>query len=117
MKYMLVAVLALVFAGPVAFAQGSGSDEGNVASNDTFQVTRSFEGKVMQMKLEDHALVVADRDGEHHTFHLDKETAITSSKEPVDSEILDARDVKPGQRVKIVFRPSDMYAVKLRVLN
>jgi len=117
MKLMHLAVTVILLTGPVAFAQGSGSTEGNAASSDNFQVTRSFEGKVMQVKIEDSVIVVKNKEGEHHDFHFTGQTEIASSKNETGGEPLKASALKPGERVKVVFRPSDMHAVRLRVLN
>lgn len=117
MKFMYVAIAVLFLAGPIAYAQGSGSADENAASSDSFQVTRSFEGKITQFKVDDHLVIVQAKEGERHSFHLTDETEITSLKDEVSSEPLKVSALKPGERVKVVFRPSDMYATKVRILN
>lgn len=117
MKFVYMAIAVLFVAGPIAYAQGSGSADENVASGDTYQVTRSFEGKITRIKLEDRMVVVQASEGERHSFHLSDDTEITSSKDETDSELLKVTALKPGDRVKIIFTPSDMYVTKLRILN
>lgn len=116
MKFVYIAIAMLLLARPAAFAQGSGSGEESAGSSDSFQVTRSFEGTVTQVRADDHVLVVEVKEGERHSFHLSDETEITSLKDQTD-ELRKVSDLKPGQRVKVVFKPSDMYITKLRILN
>lgn len=117
MKFVYIAIAVMLLAGPATFAQGSGSDEGSAASSDSFQVTRSLEGKVTQIKADDRVVVVEVKEGERHSFHMSDETEITSFKDGADSEPLKVSALKLGQRVKIVFKPEDMYVTKLRILN
>src|SRR5260370_35913113 len=117
MKLMNIAVVVVVLAGSPAFAQGSGSTGGSAASSDDFKVTRSLEGKVTQVKADDNVIVVEDKKGERHSFHFSDRTEITSSKNATRRKSLKLSALKPGEKVKVVFRPSDSQAVKLRLLE
>lgn len=117
MKFMYIAIVVLALTAPMAFAQGSGSSDENPASSDDFHVTRSFEGKVLQVKMENSVIVIENKDGERHDFHFTDQTEITSSKGSSGSESLKVSALKPGKRVKVVFRPSDMYADRVRILD
>lgn len=117
MKFMNIAVVVIVLAGPLAFAQGSGSTGGSAASSDDFKVTRSLEGKVTQVKAEDNVIVVEDKKGERHNFHFSDQTEITSSKNEAKSKSLNVSALKPGDKIKVVFRAADSRALKLRLLD
>jgi hypothetical protein len=117
MKLMKIAVVVIVLAGSLAFAQGSGSTGGSADSRDEFKVTRSLEGKVTQVKAEDNVIVIQDNNGERHNFHFTDQTEITSSKNETGSKSLKVSALKAGEKVKVVFRASDSHAVKLRLLD
>lgn len=117
MKLMNIAVVVIVLAGSLAFAQGSGSTGGSAASSDDFKVTHSLEGKVTQVKAEDNVVVVEDKKGERHNFHVSDQTEITSLKNENKGKSLNVSALKPGERVKVVFRTSDSHALKLRLLD
>ncbi len=117
MKFMYIAVVVIVLAGSLAFAQGSGSTGGSAVSSDDFRVTRSLEGKVTQVKAEDNVIVVEDKKGERHSFHFSDQTKITSSKNETSGKSLKVSALKPGGRVKVVYKASDLHAVTLRVLD
>ncbi len=117
MKCMTIAVVLVVLAGSPAFAQGSGSAEGSAASSDDFKVTRSLEGKVTEVKAKDNVIVVEDKKGERHNFHFSDQTEITSSKSENKGKSLNVSALKPGERVRVVFKTSDLHAVKLRLLD
>ncbi len=115
MKFKCVGIALLGLSSSLAFAQGSGST-GGAAPNDEFKVTRSFEGKITQLKLEDDLIVVEEKNGEHQSFHLTDQTKIASAKSKADTS-LKVNALKPGERVKVVFRPSDSSAVKVSILD
>jgi hypothetical protein len=113
-KYVGIALL-LALSSSLSFAQGSGSTEGT-APNSDFKVTRSSEGKIAQVKPEDKLLVVEEKNGEHQSFHLTDQTKIASAKNKSDTS-LKVSALKPGERVKVIFRPSDSSAVQVSILE
>jgi hypothetical protein len=117
MKLINVAVVVIVLAGSLAVAQGSGSEGENSASSDDFKVTRSLEGKITQIAIKENRIVIEDKNGEPHNFHFSDQTEITSSKNESKGRSFNVSALKPGEKVKVVFRASDSHAVKLRLLN
>jgi hypothetical protein len=117
MKFLNIAVVVIVLASPLTFAQGSGSTSGSAASSDDFKVTRSLEGKVTQVKAGDNVIVIEDKKGERHNFHFGEQTEITSSRNEAKGKTFNVSTLKPGDKIKIVFRASDSQALKLRLLD
>ncbi len=124
MKWKSLAVSAILASSVVAFAQGSGStapqgseSTGNVASADDFRVTRSFEGKITEIKTKDKVLVIEGKNGRRQSLHFDDETKIASVKERPSDSSAKLAALKPGERVKAVFRPSDSHAVEIKLLD
>lgn len=124
MKWKSFAVSAILASSVLAFAQGSGStapqrseSTGNDASADDFRVTRSFEGKITEIKTEDKVVVIEGKNGRRQTLHFGDETKIASVKKRPAAPVVKLADLKPGQRVKAVFTPSDSHAVEIKLLD
>ena len=124
MKWKSFAVSAILASSVLAFAQGSGTtapqrseSTANVASADDFRVTRSFEGKITEIKTEDKVVVIEGKNGRRQTLHFSDETKIASVKKRPSAPAVKLADLKPGQRVKAVFTPSDSHTVEIKLLN
>jgi hypothetical protein len=124
MKWKSFAVFAIFASSVLAFAQGSGStaperseSTSNVASADDFRVTRSFEGKITEVKPKDKVVVIEGKNGRRQSLHFSDDTKIGSVKKRSSDSSVKLADLKPGERVKAVFRPSDSHAVEIKLLD
>jgi len=128
----LAALLSLLVFPALALAQGSGSErrpdtpqqqtDGNSPANGSpFQVIRSFAGKISDIGLDAHVLVVQDKDGKSVQFKVDDHTKFKADKktEFEGRKNLKLDDFEKGQTVKVVFSPSDnrVFEVRLRRVN
>jgi hypothetical protein len=124
MKWKSFAVFAIFASSVVALAQGSGStaperskSTSNVASADDFRVTRSFEGKITEVKPKDKVVVIQGKNGRRQSLHFSDDTKIAAVKKRSSDLSVKLADLKPGERVKAVFRPSDSHAVEIILLD
>lgn len=126
MKRIQLAALLFAIAFPaLAMAQGSGSGihppshtEHPLPTNEApFEVTRSFEGKILEIRLDSHVLVVEDKDGKRAGFQVDDQTAFKADKktELQGRKKLKLEDFEKGQPVKVTFRASDNKVVEVRL--
>ena len=113
MRLKSIVLAGVVLIGSAAFAQGSGS----TTNSSDFKVTRTLEGKIAQVKVEDSVIVIEDQKGETHTFNFSNQTEVASSKGEKKSKSFKISSLKPGEKVKVVFRASDSHAVKLKLLD
>ncbi len=123
MKLTYLTAATILFVSSLAFAQGSGSTggsvapKGSIASTDDFKVTRSLEGKIAEIKSDEKLVVIENKKGERYNLKFTDETKIASLKTGDGGAALKWADLKAGQNVKAVFRPSDSHAVALKVLR
>ncbi len=127
MKSIRLAALVSFFIFPaLALAQGSGSEnrplqtpqqqQGGGPTND-FQVLRTFTGKILEISLDSHLLVVENKDGKNVQFKLDDHTKFKADKktELQGRKNLKLDDFEKGQTVNVVFSPSDNRVVEVRL--
>ena len=128
MKSIRLAALLTFFVFPaLALAQGSSSesrpnlpqqtDASSPANATPFAVLRSFAGKISEIELESHLLVVEDKDGNLVQFKVDDRTKFKADKktEFEGRKNLKLDDFEKGQTVKIVFSPSDNRVLEVRL--
>jgi hypothetical protein len=124
MKWKFFALSAILASSVLAFAQGSGSTAPqrseptrNVVWADDFRVTRSFEGKISELKTEDKVVVIEGKNGRRQSLHFSDDTKIRFAKKRSSDSSVKLTDMKPGERVKAVFRPSDSHAVEIKLMD
>jgi hypothetical protein len=122
----LVLVLVLPWA---AFAQGSGSmhpPSPNPSASGTiedttrlqpFAVTQSARVKIIDVKADQHLLIVEDQDGRHHDLKVDSKTRFKPERKTDRSEKKDlsVADLRTGQVLKVTFRVSDGTATEIQL--
>lgn len=128
MKRMRLAALLFFFAVPaLTWAQGSGSrpqpSRPTTIPSDAssapapFEVSRDVTGKILEIQVESHGLVVEDKDGKRVAFKLDGNTQFKADKktELYGRKSLKLQDFESGQMVRVTFRPSDNKVLELRL--
>jgi len=126
MKRIRMAALFVFFVVPaLAWAQGSGSHpepsrptpDTSGAGNAPFEVSRSLTGKILEIQLDSHVLVVEDKDGKRVAFKLDGQTEFKADKktELEGRKNLKLEDFESGQMVKVTFRPNDNKVLEVRL--
>jgi ribosomal protein L21E len=126
MKRMRLAALLFFFAVPaLTWGQGSGSHpepsrptaDPSGAGSAPFEVSRSVTGKILEIQLESHVLVVEDKDSKRVAFKLDGKTEFKADKktELDGRKSLKLEDFESGQMVKVTFRPSDNKVLEVRL--
>lgn len=112
MKFKHLALATILLRSSFTLAQGSGS-----TSTNDFKMTRSMEGKIVEIKADDSLVVIEDKQGERHSLLFTTETKIAAAKSGDGGPALKLAELKAGQKVKAVFRSSDSHAVTLKLLN
>lgn len=126
MKPIRLAALLFTCTFPIlALAQGSGHEgppppphTGPVSPNDSsFEVTKSFTGTILEIRLDARALVVEESDGKRISFKVDDRTAFKADKktELEGRKTLKLEDFEKGQPVKVTFRASDNKVLEVRL--
>ena len=128
----LVALLSLLVFPALALAQDNCSVKrpdipgqtiagSSAADSTSFAVLSTFAGKISEIGLDSHLLVVEDKDGNSVRFKLDDHTKFKADKrtELEGRKHLKLDDFEKGQTVKVVFSPSDnrVFEVRLRGVN
>lgn len=124
----LAALLSFLVFPALALAQGSGSErpptvqppttDSRLPTNSTdFEVRRSFAGKISDIRLDSHLLVVEDKDGKRVGFKVDDQTEFKADKktELAGRKNLKLDDFEKGQTVKVIFLSSDNKVVEVRL--
>jgi len=130
MNHIHVASLVLVLALPgAAFAQGSGSmhppspnPSASGSIEDTprlqpFAVTQSAKVRIVDIKADQHLLIVEDQDGRRHDLKVDSKTRFKPQKKTDLSKKKDlsVADLRTGQVLKVTFRISDGTATEIKL--
>ena len=124
----LVALLSFFVFPALALAQdncsvkrpdipGQTTDGSSAANSTPFAVLSSFAGKISEIGLDSHLLVVEDRDGKSVRFEIGDRTKFKADKktEFEGRKNLKLDDFEKGQTVKVVFNPSDNRVVEVRL--
>ena len=125
MKPLRLAAIWFSFFFPLmTLAQGSGherpptSQPGSLPANEApFEVTKSFEGTILEIQLDARVVVVGDKDGKRERFKVDDRTAFKADKktELAGRKALKIGDFETGQPVKVTFRASDNSVLEMRL--
>jgi hypothetical protein len=128
MNRMRLVALLFFFAVPtLTWGQGSGSrtEPSRPATNPAetgiapspFEVSRSVTGKILEIHLDSHTLVVEDQDGKRGAFKLDGNTEFKADKktELGGRKNLKLDDFETGQMVRVTFRASDNKVLEVRL--
>src|SRR5271156_6722759 len=129
MKFIrLAALLSFLVFPALALAQGcivnsrpqipqQQAGSSSTANSTDFEVLRSLAGKISEIGLDSHLLVVEDKDGKSVRFKLDDHTKFKADKktELEGRKNLKLDDFEKGQTVNVVFSPSDNRVVEVRL--
>jgi hypothetical protein len=124
MKPTKMIALLIVFVSPsLTLAQGSGSEphrQPQPNGNDNtapFEVTRSFVGRILEIRADSHTLVVEDKNGKRVGFSVDEHTEFKAEKktELAGRKKLKLDDFEKDQLVKVTVRASDSKVIEVRL--
>ncbi len=127
MNRVAFATLFLAMALPAtALAQGSGSTGlavpnrvGNYPDNPQrpFLVTGALEGKVAEIRSDQHLIIIEDKNGKRLQFRLDEKTKFRADKrtEYAGKKDLGPGDFELGQPVRVTYIASNNIATELRL--
>jgi len=118
----LIALLILLASPASTLAQGSGSQprQPQPYGHDTppsFEVTRSFVGRILDIHTDSHTLVVEDKYGKKVQFGVDEHTEFKADKktELAGRKNLKLDDFQKDQLVKVTIRSSDSKVIEVRL--
>ena len=124
MNRLAFTTLFLAIALPAtALAQGSGTGAAPNGTIDSpehpFLVTRTFEGKVAEIRSDQHLIIVEDRSAKRLQFKLDEKTKFLADKntEYASKKDLGLGDLEVGQPVRVIYIASNNIVTALRLLR
>ncbi|HXG91951.1 MAG TPA: hypothetical protein VNN73_06220 [Blastocatellia bacterium] len=84
---------------------------------DYYEMTRSFSGKITEIRADEQWLSVKDDKGRVLQFFLDKKTRLKADKktELAEKKEITLDDFHTGQNVKVTFWPSNLKATEVRL--
>ncbi len=125
-RYVAGILLSFIALGVVSLAQGSGSVERSSppsrGAHDAipdvpFVVTRTVSGRIVEVNLDEHSIIVETKDGQFFKFGIDKKAKLKADKgtELGGKKSLLLADFLNGQLVKVTYIPAEKRVTEVRI--